>query len=203
MTRVLRPTIVWLVAVVIFGLVSAAAARGGRGGGGRARGGFSGSGPASSGSFGQRGHGTGGGFNGRGPAASGSFGGSERREAHQDARDARRDERQTQREERRDQAHENWQGYADDYYDDSSGSGYHDDYYDDDDYEFAGTAAALAAGAAIGAAAVTPPYWTLSCMPTEVVVGTTTYYRCGATWYIQVYSGDEIAYTIVNPPAGY
>jgi hypothetical protein len=200
MTRGSWSTIVWLVAVVILAPMHEATARGGRGGRGGSRGGFSSRGPARSGSLGQRGHGTRGGFDGRGPAASGSFEGSERREARQDAREIRRDERQTQGEERREQARENWQEYADDHYDDPYyGSGY----YQDDDYELAGTAAAVAAGAAIGAAAVTPPYWTLSCMPTEVVAGTTTYYRCGTTWYIQVYSGDEIAYTIVNPPAGY
>ena len=39
--------------------------------------------------------------------------------------------------------------------------------------------------------------------PTPVVVGATTYYQCGATWYVQAYSGGDVAYTIVNPPPGY
>jgi hypothetical protein len=72
-------------AVVILGPMHEAAARGGRGGGGGARGGFSSRGPARSGSLGQRGHGTRGGFDGRGPAASGSFEGSERRQGRKPA----------------------------------------------------------------------------------------------------------------------
>ena len=40
-------------------------------------------------------------------------------------------------------------------------------------------------------------------MPTVVVVSGTTYYRCDSGWYVRVYSGGEIAYTMVNPPAGY
>ena len=241
MTRAAQPAIVWLVAVLLVASVSAAAARGGRGGGrgvggGRAGGGFSGRGPASGGSFGQRGRGTErGGFNGSGPAASGSFAGQvpssgghyagggtavgqrdssaiarerherlsglgtpEQREGRQDALGDRQDERQgrrqERREQRRDQAREDWQDYADDYDPGDSGGGYYEwGYYDEYDY----------AGAAIGAAAATPPYWTLPCTPTPVVIGATTYYQCGSTWYIQAYSGGEVVYTIVNPPVGY
>ena len=70
-----------------------------------------------------------------------------------------------------------------------------------------GTAAAVAAGTAVGVAVgtavATPPYWTLSCTPTTVVVGGTTYYQCGSAWYVRGYSDGEVAYVMVNPPAGY
>ena len=46
-----------------------------------------------------------------------------------------------------------------------------------------------------------PPNWTLDCDPATVVVGGTTYYQCGSAWYVRVYRGGEIAYTMVNPPA--
>jgi len=53
------------------------------------------------------------------------------------------------------------------------------------------------------AAAAAPPYWTLPCTPATVVVGGTTYYQCNGAWYIRVYSGGDVAYTMTNPPAGY
>jgi hypothetical protein len=62
------------------------------------------------------------------------------------------------------------------------------------------------AGAAIGAAAgaaAARPYYSLPCTPATVVVGGTTYYQCGSTWYIHAYSGGDVIYTIVNPPPGY
>ena len=61
--------------------------------------------------------------------------------------------------------------------------------------------AAVVAGAAPAVASL--PYWTLDCVPTVVVVDGTTYYRCDSAWYVRVYSGGEIAYAMVNPPAGY
>ncbi|TMB20127.1 MAG: hypothetical protein E6J71_09905 [Deltaproteobacteria bacterium] len=125
------------------------------------------------------------------------LGGPERREAGQEAREERRDERQGEREQRRDQARENWQDYADDYHGGEYYGGYYEwGYYDEDgydEYEYAGTAAAVGVDAAV----------TLPCTPTAVVIGATTYYQCGSTWYIQAYSGGEVVYTIVNPPAGY
>jgi hypothetical protein len=57
-------------------------------------------------------------------------------------------------------------------------------------------------GAAVAAATV-PAYWTLSCVPTEVVVGGTTYYQCGTAWYVRVYYGGEVSYTMTSPPPGY
>ena len=67
----------------------------------------------------------------------------------------------------------------------------------------AAVAAGAAVGAAVGAAAAAPPYWTIPCAPTTVVVGSTTYYQCGSAWYVRVYSGGDVAYTMVSPPAGY
>ena len=95
---------------------------------------------------------------------------------------------------------EDWQDYADDhnYY----GPGYYGG------YGYGGTVAGAAvAGAALGAAAgaaAAQPYYSLPCSgAATVVVGSTTYYQCGSTWYIRAYSGGNVAYTIVNPPAGY
>jgi hypothetical protein len=62
----------------------------------------------------------------------------------------------------------------------------------------------LAGGGAAARAAAAQPYYSLPCAaPATVVVGSTTYYQCGSTWYIRAYSGGDVAYTIVNPPAGY
>jgi len=70
-----------------------------------------------------------------------------------------------------------------------------------------GAGAAVVPGTAVGAAVVaeaeSPPSWSLPCAPTTVVVGGTTYYQCGSAWYVRSYSDGEIAYVIVNPPAGY
>jgi len=109
----------------------------------------------------------------------------------QDARDARREERQQNDANRR----EDWQDYAEDH-DDDHDHGYY--------YGYPGAVAAgVAVGVAIGAAATAPPNWTLPCTPTTVVVGGTTYYQCESAWYIRVYDGGDVAYTSVNPPAGY
>jgi len=190
-----------LIAALVLAMTGHAIARGGGRGGGFARGGgFSRGGVAAGGSFGHRS--AGGGTYGRpGPAASGTFagrssgrlgdrhgGGDGEGAMRPDAgdREARRDERQ----ERRQEAREDWQDYADDHYDDH----YYGEYYPH--------GAAVVAGVA-AAAAARPPYWTLDCVPTVVVVSGTTYYRCDSGWYVRVYSGGEIAYTMVNPPAGY
>jgi hypothetical protein len=113
-------------------------------------------------------------------------------EERQEHRDAAWEERQQNAANRR----EDWQDYAD---------GHYDEYGDGYDYPAAAAAVAtgVAVGAAVGAAAAAPPYWTLSCTPTTVVIGGTTYYQCGSAWYVRVYSGGEVAYTMVNPPAGY
>jgi hypothetical protein len=46
--------------------------------------------------------------------------------------------------------------------------------------------------------AETPPSWTLDCEPNVIILGSTTYYQCGTAWYIRVYRGGDIAYTMVN-----
>jgi len=193
---------------------------------GAERGGYSGRGPAASGSFGgearQAGNYDRGGAAGwqrdrnavaqqqhermsglRGPEQGRQDGLADRQGDREGQRQENLDQRQQQRDQAREdrQKHgnnrrEDWQDYADD----------HQGYYDSDHYDgygYAGAAAAVAAGAAIGAAAATPPYWTLPCTPTTVVVGATTYYQCGSSWYIQAYSAGDVAYTMVNPPAGY
>jgi len=49
----------------------------------------------------------------------------------------------------------------------------------------------------------TPPSWTLDCEPNVIILGSTTYYQCGSAWYVRVYRGGDVAYTMVNPPPGY
>ena len=83
---------------------------------------------------------------------------------------------------------------------------WHDHEYDDD-YDEGDLAKAAAVGVVVGAAAQAaydvPAYWTLSCVPTTVVVNGTTYYQCGTAWYVRIYSGGEVAYTMTSPPPGY
>jgi hypothetical protein len=226
-THVRRRGILWAGGIVVAVAVTVAAGRGGGGIGAGGRtgggGGYNRGGVAAGGSFGQ-GRVAGGGFSARGPAASGSFAGRQpsagtaaggslggRQQADSEALAQGQSERfgrlgppaggvDVQRRAQGD-AHqqyagsrrEDWQDYANDHSDE------HDDY--------PGTATAVAVGAAVGAAvgvaATAPAYWTLSCMPTTVVVGGTTYYQCGSAWYVRVYSGGDVAYTMVNPPAGY
>jgi hypothetical protein len=40
----------------------------------------------------------------------------------------------------------------------------------------------------------------MSCPMTPVVVGGTTYYQCGSTWYQPAYQGGQVNYVVVNPP---
>jgi hypothetical protein len=204
---------VWVAALLIATTGGDVNARGGgRGGGGFARGGggFSRGGVAAGGSFGQGRVGSGR-SRGQGPAASGSFAGrsdyyrGEQGEGATGDWQQRQDQRQQARQERRDQAREDWQSSDgnrredwQDYADDHEGDRY---YGDASDYPYG---AAVVAGAAVGAAVATvPPYWTLDCVPNTVILGSTTYYQCGSAWYVRIYSGGNVAYTMVNPPAGY
>jgi hypothetical protein len=197
------------IAVLVITLVAVdVAARGGRGGGRVAAGGgrgFSRGGVAAGGSFGGRRAGAGaGGYDRQGPAASGRFAGrSDWRNQSSDAgnwQDLREQHQENveRRQERRQETREDWQDYAHDhageryYY---PGTGYY--YYED--YPYGGD---VVGGDAVEIVDV-PPNWTLDCVPNTVVVGATTYYQCGTAWYIRVLRGGEVAYTMVNPPAGY
>jgi hypothetical protein len=191
----------WVVAVLLAAEVTDVAARGGRAGGrGGARGGFARGGVAAGGSFGGSAAGVGqrGGYQHRGPAASGTFAGrsSQRREWHQDnveRRQERRDDRQEHADDRRD----DWQEYVEEHDEERYQDPvyYYGGYYPYVD-DFTDDAAVIDQGVV-----EPPPNWTLDCDPATVVVGGTTYYRCGSAWYVRVYRGGEIAYTMVNPPA--
>ena len=205
MTGATRRAAVWVAALVFATAGDVAARGGGRGGGGRG-GGFSRGGAAAGGSLGQgrRAGGTqrGGYYNTHGPAASGTFEGrsnGERREQYQQNAEQRQQQRNEAREDWQNYGtnrREDWQDYADDHDDDH--------YHDGAEYPYgAAVVAGAAVGAALGAAVAPPPYWTLDCTPTTVVVGATTYYQCGSAWYVRAYSGGDVAYTMVNPPAGY
>jgi len=224
-TRATRRRALLVGSILVAAAIELAAARGGgRGGGGRAGGGYYRGGAAAGGSLGQGrspGGANRGGFSSQGPAASGSFAGrqpsggvgsggyvgggqqidrdalaQQQRERFgrlgpPEAADGRRQDQPAVGQEYTGQRREDWQDYAGDH---------------DDGYPAHPVAAGVLVGAAAGAAAAavaTPPYWTLDCVPTTVVVGGITYYQCGSAWYVRAYSGGDVAYTMVNPPAGY
>jgi len=196
----------WGILLVVAAAIGVAAARGGGGGG--ARGGFNRAGPAAGGSFGQgrRSVGTpGGGFSTRGPAAGGTLGDDYGRNVGDVGYDARRVERDAVAQERRQQFGRLGPpdgGNRQDYYDNDNRQNYYDGH--DDDHVEHPVAAAVVVGAAIDAAAATvPEYWTAPCEPLTVVVGGTTYYQCDSAWYVRAYSGGDVTYIMVNPPAGY
>jgi hypothetical protein len=75
----------------------------------------------------------------------------------------------------------------------------------------AGRVAAVATGAAIGAAAVSSasssaPVYVASpacSAPIEVPVGGMTYFRCGSYWYTQGFGPNGPAFVAVPPPPGF
>jgi hypothetical protein len=54
----------------------------------------------------------------------------------------------------------------------------------------------------VGAALSVATFRSLSCTPTTVVVGSTTYYQCGSSWYNRAYQGGQVTYIVVNAPPG-
>ena len=191
----------WVLLLVVAVAIGIAAARG-RGGG--ARGGLNRAGPAAGGSFGQgrRAAGpAGGGFDRRGPAAGGTFGDDSGRGVGDVGAGAERVDRDAVAQQRREQFGRLGPpdgGNRQDYYDNRQD--YYDGHEDDHDHPIA---AAVVVGAAIGVAATVPEYWTAPCEPVTVVVGGTTYSQCDTAWSVRAYSGGDVTYIIVNPPAGY
>jgi len=118
---------------------------------------------------------------------------TERTEGRQDTQSSRQQEvteRQQSRQDYKGDAREDWQDYSDDYH--GRGWGY------------AAAGAAVVAGAyAVGSVVSAANYRSLSCTPTTVVVGGVSYSQCGSTWYQPTYSGGDVTYVVVNPPAGY
>lgn len=77
-----------------------------------------------------------------------------------------------------------------------------------DAWHDAGTAFAVGAGIAAGAAVIgsfinAASYSALPCTTTTVYVDGVTYYRCGPNWYTRGYRGGEVVYVVVAPPPGY
>jgi len=212
----LRGAAMWVTALVIAVAGDVAARGGGRGGGGR--GGFSRGGAAAGGSLGQGravgGTQRGGYYSTRGPAASGTFAGRSSGGNWQDTRNQGMEQRHEQyqqnaqqRQPQRNEAREDWQNYGTNRredWQDYANDHYDDHYHGGAEYPYgAAVVAGAAVGAAVGTAVAAPPYWTLDCTPSTVVVGGTTYYQCGSAWYVRAYSGGDVAYTMVSPPAGY
>jgi len=191
----------WVLLLVVGVAIGVAAARG-RGGGG-ARGGYNRAGPAAGGSFGQgrRTAGTGGGFSARGPAAGGTLGDDYGRNVGDVGGGAQRVDRDAVAQQRREQFGRLGPPDSGDRQNEyENRQDYYDRHEDDHDHPIA---AAVVVGAAIGAAATVPEYWTAPCEPVTVVVGGTTYYQCDTAWYVRAYSGGDVTYVMVNPPAGY
>jgi len=190
-----------VLSVLAIALATDVAARGGRGGGGGR--GFARGGVAAGGSFGQRAPMRGGAHNRydrQGPVASGTFAGrsSDRVDRRQERRDDRRGGRDEAREdwqEHADERREDWQSYG------AGGAYYYDYGYGGEPYY--AEEEVVVDGDGAETPVEMPPSWTLDCEPNVIILGTTTYYQCGSAWYVRVYRGGDIAYTMVNPPAGY
>jgi hypothetical protein len=101
----------------------------------------------------------------------------DRQQDRQDWRDDAREDRQDYRDAARYQRAE----YAEDLYT-------YDEWYEDRQ------------SWAVGAALTAATFRSLSCTPTTVVVGSTTYYQCGSSWYNRAYQGGQVTYIVVNPP---
>jgi hypothetical protein len=78
---------------------------------------------------------------------------------------------------------------------------YHGDDWDDW-WGYAAAGAAVVAGAyAVGTVISATTYSSMSC--SKVIVNGITYSQCGSTWYQPVYSGSDVTYVVINPPAGH
>lgn len=132
-----------------------------------------------------------------GPASSGSIGDkksthqenrsdaqSNRNDNRSDARDDRNDRYDDRRDDRNDR-YDDRRDYRDDVRDDRQ------DYYDDRQRR------------RLGATLTRSAFRSLSCKSTKVIVGNVTYYRCGNDWYSRAYQGSSVTYVIVTAPAGY
>jgi hypothetical protein len=159
-------------------MASMVEARGGRGGGMRGGGGGGGRG--------------GGGFSRGGPAAGGGF--SSRSTARQTPRQETRREQPRDRDrdrddwqERRDEIREDRQEHLEDAREDRQDfiDDERDDYYDH--YRHYGGAA----------------FVTYAPCSTTVVIGGSTYYHCGSTWYSRGYEGGDVVYIVTSAPAGH
>lgn len=106
--------------------------------------------------------------------------------ADQSDRDAAREDRQQHREEMQQQRRE----YVDDVRDER------EEFVEDNWYGYGEFYTGLAVGAAMSSAA----FYSQSCTPTTVVVGGTSYYQCGSTWYTRAYQGGSVTYVVTDPP---
>lgn len=142
--------------------------------GGRGGGGFSRGGPAARGGFSSR------------PAGKSTASQAPRqqtrreqprdRDRDRDDRQERRDEIREDRQEHREDAREDRQDFIDDE---------RDDYYDRH-HHYGGVA-----------------YVTYAPCSTTVIIGGSTYYHCGSTWYSRGYEGGDVVYIVTSAPAGY
>jgi hypothetical protein len=129
---------------------------------------------------------------------------TDRTEARQDARTDRTEVRQENRTDRAQGRQEAARDISDDWHGGYYGGAYYDHWDDWHPWGYVAAGAAVVAGAyAVGTMINAATYSTLACTPTTVVVGGVTYSQCGSTWYQPTYSGGDVTYIVVNPPAGH
>ncbi len=76
--------------------------------------------------------------------------------------------------------------------------------WEDDDFEWRlGTWMTIAVGTAVTAAAWNSMQQQSGCNLQQVEVNDRAYMKCGNTWYIEAWSGEEVHYVAVDPPVGY
>jgi hypothetical protein len=123
---------------------------------------------------------------------------TDRTEGRQDVRGDRQQEVTDRQKNRQDTARD----ISDDYHH----GGHYDDDWDDwnhwGGWGYVAAGAAVVAGAyAVGTIISATTYSSLSC--SNVIVNGITYSQCGSTWYQPTYSGGDVTYIVINPPAGY
>ncbi|MEE9607375.1 MAG: hypothetical protein V3U03_06505 [Myxococcota bacterium] len=103
-------------------------------------------------------------------------------------REGQREEGREDRQDYRDGAREDRQDYADDVRGEYQE---HEEWYEDRWKR------------AVGASLTVSAFRSLQCASSTVVVNGVTYYNCGSSWYQRGYSGGNVTYVVVGPPAGY
>ncbi len=103
-------------------------------------------------------------------------------------REGQREEAREDRQDYRDSAREDRQDYADDVRGEYQE---HEEWYEDRWKR------------AVGASLTVSAFRSLQCASSTVVVNGVTYYNCGSSWYQRGYSGGNVTYVVVGPPAGY
>lgn len=124
-----------------------------------------------------------------------------------DIRQENRTDRQDNRQDFASDAREDRQDFWDDRIEDVDWNEVdwdHWEVWEDDDFEWGlGTWMTIAVGTAVTAAAWNSMQQQSGCNLQQVEVNDRAYMKCGNTWYIEAWSGEEVHYVAVDPPVGY